>query len=430
MPVRASTRSGRSPSGVAARRRSASRRSAGRRSPRAARLQALQAVGAVQGSSLGPVLRRGDSETAALGREAKQGSARGREEGGTGEGTDRPGRRRVEVGAGVAPPASNPGGSRTSRGRRAGRRRRARCPGTRLGISPGSRPLPATGTARLRGDVPAARAAAATQPAASPWDERPSTGAPVTSNRAAASRSRPSRKCDHPASLGPVAGGGEGECDGRRVTGPDVGPTVAGAGDDGPGSAVGQSPQDEQRALVHPPRPGRRTAPQRPGRGQPAPVSGGGSGPSEPADERWRCVAEPGDGPQHVGPRQVALVDWSASQNGSRASSTDQRHDPRVRRHRPGGLALGRYLHQRPSRPERAHVDDVAVGVDRPDGPPVPDEGRRGTGSASPESPAACRVGRRPPRESEGRRDDDAYCHCRTSPVHPPMQSALRPAGR
>ncbi len=51
MPVLASTRSGSIPAGVAARRSSPINRSAAERSPRAARLQAVHAVGAVQGST-------------------------------------------------------------------------------------------------------------------------------------------------------------------------------------------------------------------------------------------------------------------------------------------------------------------------------------------------------------------------------------------
>ena len=196
-----------------------------------------------------------------------------------------------------------------------------------------------------------------------------------------------------------MAGGGEGDRDGRRVTGPDIGPTVAGAGDRRPGAAVGQCPEHEQRACVHPPRPGRRTAPERPGRGQPAPVGGGGSGPSEPADDGGGAVAEPGDGPQHVGSGQVALVDAvGVPERDPSAVEMRSRDDRRAGRHRPGDLELGRYLHQRPSRPERANVDDVSVGVDRPDGPPVPDEGgaeERGRHAGN--RRRGCRVGPRPP---------------------------------
>ena len=63
---------------------------------------------------------------------------------------------------------------------------------------------------------PAARAATAAQPAASPWAARPGTGAPLPSKRAAAPRSRPSEEAGDPPRLGAVAGGGEGERGGRR----------------------------------------------------------------------------------------------------------------------------------------------------------------------------------------------------------------------
>ena len=102
----ASTRSGSAPAGVAARRRSASRRSAARRSARRwhalgaagerARLQALQAVGAVQGSVPGQPLAGRDAEARPLGGQAQQGPPHGREERRQRKRPHRPGRRRVE----------------------------------------------------------------------------------------------------------------------------------------------------------------------------------------------------------------------------------------------------------------------------------------------------------------------------------------------
>src|SRR6476469_6619492 len=77
--------------------------------------------------------------------------------------------------------------------------------------------------------MPAAREAAATQPIASPWPARPG-----------------------------------------------VGPAVAGAGGDSAGAAIGERVEDEQRALVHRPRPGRGPGAERPRAPQPAAVSRGG----------------------------------------------------------------------------------------------------------------------------------------------------------
>ena len=292
---------------------------------------------------------------------------------------------------------------------------------------------PPGGRSRRAGGMPTARAAAATQPAASPWAARPSTGSPVASNRAAASRSRPLEEADHPAGLGPVAGGGEGDRDGRRVARPDVGPAVAGAGDRRPGAAVGQCPEHEQRAPVHPPRPGRRTAPRAAGTRPASACRRRPIGSLRAGGRRWRCG-------RRTGRRSAARWSRAGSSGGpSRRRQNGARARPRCARatipESAGTVpaawsSAGIWTSGRP-RPERANVDDVSVGVDRPDGPPVPDEGgaeERGRHAGN--RRRGCRVGPRPPRESEGRDDADAYSRCRTSPVHPPMQSAVRPAGR
>ena len=111
MPVRASTRSGRAPAGVAARRRAPSRRSAWR--ALAERGEAPGAPGGRRGPGVdpGPVLSRGDPEAVSSAARRRRVRAHGRRRARLRERPHRPGRRRVQAGAGspaVAPARREP----------------------------------------------------------------------------------------------------------------------------------------------------------------------------------------------------------------------------------------------------------------------------------------------------------------------------------
>ena len=167
------------------------RRSAARRSPSAARLQAVQAVGAVQGSRPPSQLFGGDdAEAACSGRRvaAASGAPAGRAPvAGTGaraqaaaESSPEPGSPARRASVPRVPRISADGRllrrrPRTSRRRRpVARSRRSRWRGSRRDRPPGSRRGRASGLrCDRRAAAPAARAAAATQPAASPWAARP-----------------------------------------------------------------------------------------------------------------------------------------------------------------------------------------------------------------------------------------------------------------
>ncbi len=230
MPVRASTRSGSRPAGVAARRRSPSRRSAARRSRRpgaagsrvvasAARAQARPRGGRGPGVGAGPVLGGDDPEAtlALLERPAQRAAApagRGRDGGRGGQPRRRPSRAPSRD---PQPAAHNPRGRHERAlnpppmGRNVDSESTFRPIGGHGGggdcvgevvaggallvvgpVSPGGSTLSGT-PSRSSGQL-AALAAAATQPAASPCAARPSTGVPSPWKRAAASRSRPRRK--------------------------------------------------------------------------------------------------------------------------------------------------------------------------------------------------------------------------------------------
>ena len=167
--------------------------------------------------------------------------------------------------------------------------------------------------------------------------------------------------------LGPVAGGGEGDRGGRRRRAARRRPSRRGRRRRRRRCGVGQGAQDEQRALVHLPRPGRRARAERAAAREPAPVGGCGlvrgrrgspgqrhcpppftrsSTPAEPLRDHNRQLvrrappapttdprcAEPRHGPQHVRARQVALPDRVRPPHRQRRPAADPhpRHDPGV----------------------------------------------------------------------------------------------------
>ena len=248
--------------------------------PSAARLQALQAVGAVQGLALASL---GDDAEAAVRRPARpqQGAADRREER-RGAGTAAPPRpppSRARTPA-RPPPAPAPAASRIRRTRRgdsrpSGHGRRAAA-SDRVGevvagrISPGSRRgLASRGARRVPGARPRGRRRRPSR------RRRPGRRGPRPARRRR--RSGPPRRGRGRAGSARRAGPRRGSrrrrrrSRRRRVARPDVGPAVPGAGGDRAAAPVGQRPQDEQRALVHPPRPGRRAGAERSAPAQPAP---------------------------------------------------------------------------------------------------------------------------------------------------------------
>ena len=230
-------------------------------------------------------------------------------------------------------------------------------------------------------DSPVARAAAATQPAASPCGPRPATGSPVAVEPRRGAEVESAEEADDPSRLGPVARRGQGYRHHACVARPDVGPAVAGAGADGaraadrsapatPAASAGTSrPRPARRRGTQGPRP-RRASADRSARG-PVPV------PPQPiAATTYRPRrAEARHGPQHVGPRQIALGDRVRAPERNRP--TPDPHpgdDPGIRRHAAGQPAERVGCRSATGPPAPApQVDHVPVGVDRRDPTAVAD---------------------------------------------------------
>ncbi len=348
--------------------------------------------------------------------------ARGREEAGLRERPHRPGRRRVEPGArlpglrGPSPRRSVANCTQRAPAAWRRRRRRARCRGSRRGLSPGSRRGPASEACGSVRASPTARAAAA-DPAGGvalggaaidrlPGAVEARRGVEVEAARGSAT-TRPR--------LGAVAGGGEGDRDGRRVARPDVGPAVAGAGDAAPLRRSVRARRTSSERRVHPPRPAAgRPAAERAGRGRASAGRRRAADRIPPSRSDARSSvrrAEPGDRPQHVGPGQVALADavGAPERKPARRSGRARGDDPGVGRHRARRPGARRDVDQRPpGRAEPAKVDDVAVGVDRPDGPPSPRSAVARNGGGMPGKRRRRRGSAGEPPETGERRDDDA----------------------
>ncbi len=325
--------------------RAASRRGAGRRcrpraawrSPRAARDQAVQAVGAVQGSSppcqlsdgtrpkrLSRWATRRSRVRRAAGKRA--GSEKGRTAHAAAESrpesgsaatrtrprgvpnsaaTQAPSRRWADLGR-YGPPSARCRMWMRSRWRES---RQGRPPDSRSGRARQGRahPVPWVSrvAARFQPLVPPPRPSPARRPARlarrrarrSPW------------NRAAVPQVQVEQEARDSPRLWSVAGGGEGDSDRRGVARPDVGPAVPRSGGDRAGPPVGQRPQHQQRAPVHRPCPARGLGAQRPGARQPAPIGAGCAGPADPSQDHDPLRPEPRHGAQHVGPGQVSLPD-------------------------------------------------------------------------------------------------------------------------
>jgi hypothetical protein len=455
------------PRGVAAWRRAASRRRASclswlamarapeRRALRAsaARLQAVQAVGAVQGSSPPvPILGRDEAKAAAGRGKVEEVAAKQREQPRTRKRQHCPGRdgvearRRILCSAQQPAPApecfadANRTDARSDRVAEVFARPFLVVVGE---VRPAVRRCRSTGYAGGRGQVPAAGSAIRIHAGRQRRGCYPARGVPLrlpSVDRFATSvESRcgdeveAEQEARDPPSLGPVAGGGEGDGDGPGVAGPDIGPAGSGARRHRSGASVGQRPQHEQRALVHRPRPPRRRDAKRSGTADPAPVGHSRHGPAERADDGAPRSSEPGHGAQHVGPSQVALLDRVGAPEGEPpAADEGARGEPGIGRHRAGGQPLRRHLDTSPAgRSPEAQVDDIAIGVHGGRRPAVPDH--RDAEEGGGQSRQARRRGgvvAVAPGHSDSRSEDRPDCKRCTSRGHPSMQSAADPAGR
>ena len=420
MPVRASTRSGSRPAGVAARRRSASsaqRLGGGRRARRGSRRsrRSARSRGRRPGqSSQGMMPKR---LPAASRRSQGSRAPRGRAPGaGTAAPPRRPPSRAPSPGRSAQPPppkppADGPKATLPSTFRPIGGVRRGRCRGSRRG-PPGSR----RGCARRRdaaGGRQAGGAGGGRDPApASPWAARPGTGSPLPSKRAAAPRSRPSRKRATAPRLGPVAGGREG--DRRRPPRPGARrrPSRRGRRRRRRRSARRSAPGGRAASArtSAAPRPGRRRPSGVAAASQRRPASAAAAtirraAPSsrwtrpEPASRsreketraRRRAqgaaqAAEPGGGRRALDLDRDSVAEgapWCAARwcrAGSAGAPSPPARAAAPRRRptetrgtipvsagtRPGALPRGRVVDQRRARrPRRPQVDHVAVGVDR-----------------------------------------------------------------